>query len=110
MSLGTYVIVFITVSNPEEGEKIAKELVEKRIVACVNIVKDIKSFFIWKGKLDTANEALLIIKTRLDKLNDLISIVKSLHSYEIPEIIAIPIIYGYRPYLEWINNVIEGKE
>ncbi len=105
-TLGTYVVVFVTSSSKEEAEKIAKELVQRRLVACANIVDNIHSIFYWEGKVDEAKEALLIIKTRLDKLNEVIECVKSLHSYQVPEIIALPIIYGYGPYLKWIDETI----
>ncbi|NPB00859.1 MAG: divalent-cation tolerance protein CutA [Crenarchaeota archaeon] len=106
-SLGTYVVVLVTVPDVETGLKIARELVSSRLVACVNIVKDVKSIFLWEGKVDEASEALLIMKTRLDKMDDVVRKVKELHPYQVPEIIAVPIVYGLESYLKWIDEVVQ---
>lgn len=99
-----YLIVFISAGSREEAEKIASGLLKEKICACVNIVKDVDSHFWWQGKLDKAKEALLIIKTRKSLFARLVKKVKSLHSYEVPEIIALPIIAGHKPYLHWIDE------
>ncbi|OGO01563.1 MAG: hypothetical protein A2Y90_01420 [Chloroflexi bacterium RBG_13_52_12] len=101
-----YIVVFITVKEPEEAQKIAKALLKRRQAACVNILPGIESHFWWKDKLDSAKEILLIIKTRESLLPDLIKSVKKIHSYSIPEIIAVPIVGGSRNYLEWIDSEI----
>ncbi len=110
LSLGSPVVVFITTSKPDEAERIARALVERGLAACVNIVRDLRSVFVWRGKIEEAQEALMIVKTRLDKLDELIKLVKSEHSYEVPEVIAVPVVYGHRAYLDWLNDVIEGRE
>jgi len=99
-----YIIIFITTSNKKEAEKIAKALLKNKLAACVNILDRVKSIFRWQGKVDQANEALLIIKSHRKKLSKIIKLVKSLHSYEVPEIIAVPISGGYKPYLKWIDE------
>jgi periplasmic divalent cation tolerance protein len=99
-----YVIVFITVPNKKEARKISGILLTKRIISCVNIIGDMDSHFWWKGKREKSRECLLIAKTTRRLVNKLVRIVKSLHSYQLPEIIAIPIIAGYRPYLDWIEK------
>ena len=99
-----HIIIFITASSKLEAAKIAEKLVKQRLAACVNIVGRIESLFWWQGKVDKANEVLLIVKSRKEKLAKIIKAVKSAHSYEVPEIIALPIISGYAPYLEWINE------
>jgi len=104
--LGAYVVVLVTVPSKEDGLKIARELVNRRLVACVNIVDNVHSVFFWEGKVDEAKEALLIIKTRLDKMNEVISCIKSMHPYQVPEIIALPIVYGIESYLKWIDEVV----
>lgn len=104
--LGTYILVLITVPSGEEAEKIAGKLLDEKLVACVNIVSGLNSLFWWEGKIDEAAEYLLLIKTRLDKLDKLMEAVKQLHSYTVPEIIALPIIAGNRSYLEWIDQTI----
>ena len=100
----SYIVVFITVKDPEEAQKIAKALIKRRQAACVNIVPEVASHFWWKDKLDSTKESLLIAKTKESLLPDLIKSVKKIHSYNIPEIIALPIIGGSRDYLEWIDS------
>ena len=99
-----YVVIFITAPNKKEAEHIAQQLIKNRLAACVNIMENIKSIFWWEGKVDRAKEVLLIIKTRKSLINKLIKKVKSLHSYAVPEIIALPIIAGNKQYLDWINE------
>ncbi len=102
-----YIVVFITAGDSEEAAKIASGLLEQRLVACVNIVAAVDSRFWWQGKLDKAAESLLIIKTKGRFLPEVIESVKRLHSYEVPEIIALPIIGGNREYLEWIDGEVK---
>ena len=101
-----YIVVFITVKEPEEAQKIAKALVKRRQAACVNILPGVSSHFWWKDKLDTADECLVIVKSRESLLPDIIKSVRKIHSYSIPEIIALPIIGGNREYLEWIDSEV----
>ena len=98
------IIIFITATNNKEAKSIAQQLMKNKLVACVNIVYGIESLFRWKGKVDQAKEVLLVVKSRKEKLAKIIKLVKSLHSYEVPEIIALPIVGGYKPYLNWIND------
>lgn len=99
-----HIIIFITAPNNKEAKNIAQGLIKNKLAACVNIADGIKSFFWWKGKVEQAKETLLIIKSKKEKLAKIIKLVKSLHSYAVPEIIALPIIDGYKPYLGWINE------
>lgn len=99
-----YIVVFVTTSNKQEAEKIAEVLIEEKLAACVNILDGIRSIFLWQGKIDKANESLLVIKTRKALFNKLAKKVKSIHSYMVPEIIALPIIDGYKKYLDWIDD------
>lgn len=101
-----HIVIFVTASNKEEAEKIARALVENKLAACVNTVGGIKSVFWWEGKLDSANEVLLIIKSKKSKLSRIITLVKSLHSYQVPEIIALPIIAGEKKYLRWLDGSV----
>lgn len=103
-----YIVAFITCSNKKEARNIAGQLIRNKIAACVNIVSSIESFFWWQGKVDQAKEALLIVKTKKTMVSKLIKKVRSLHSYQVPEIIALPIISGHKPYLNWINDSL-GK-
>lgn len=86
MKKANYIIIFITASSKKEAERIANGLVDKRLAACVNIVPNIKSIYTWKGKKEKANEVLLIAKSKKERFNRIIKQVKSLHSYEVPEI------------------------
>ena len=104
MEQTNYIVVFITVKDPEEAQKIAKALLKRRQAACVNIVAEVASHFWWKDKLDSTKESLLIAKTKESLLPELIKSVKKIHSYSIPEIIAVPIVGGSRDYLEWIDS------
>jgi periplasmic divalent cation tolerance protein len=79
-------------------------LLKQRKVACINIIPGVNSLFWWQEKIDSAEESLLVIKTRSVLLNEIIQLVKEIHSYDVPEIIALPIIGGNRDYLEWIDN------
>ena len=99
-----YTVIFITVSNKKEAKSIAEALIGKKLAACVNIVDKVESLFWWEGKVDSAKETLLIVKSKAGNLNKIIACVKPLHSYKVPEIISLPIKSGYIPYLRWIND------
>lgn len=99
-----HIVVYITVPTPEEGEKIAKALVESRLAACVNIVPGLRSIYHWQGKICDDREHLLIAKTTESLFEQLKQEVKSLHSYTVPEIIALPITKGSGEYLSWIDE------
>lgn len=101
-----YVIVLVTTKNKKEAEKISSGLIKAKLAACVNIVSKVDSVFFWAAKLERAQESLLVIKSKRDKLPKIMKLVSSLHSYKVPEIIAIPIIAGARPYLRWIDAAL----
>jgi len=103
----TNIIIFITVSTDGEAREIANVLLTQRKAACVNIVPRINSLFWWQDKLDSAQESLLIVKTKASVLNEIVRLVKETHSYDIPEIIALPIVGGNRHYLEWIGREVK---
>lgn len=89
-----YIVIFVTASGMEEAEKISSKLIENKLAACVNMIDGVQSVFCWQGKLDNAKEVLLMIKSKKSKLAQIIKLVKSLHSYDLPEIIALPLIAG----------------
>lgn len=99
-------IVLVTTSNREEAEKISKTLLKEKLIACANIVGPVHSLFWWQGKIDEAQEHIILMKTRKDLFNRLCEKVRALHSYEVPEILAIPIIGGFKPYMEWLSNSV----
>ena len=106
MEESTNVVIFIT-STDEEAHKLAEVLLNQRKVACVNIVPGVSSLFWWQDKIDSAQESLLIAKTKASQLNELVRLVREIHSYDIPEIIALPIIGGNQDYLEWIGKEVK---
>ena len=97
-------VVFVTVSGEEEGRKIARLLVGARKAACVNILPGVHSVFWWKGEIDDEQESLLIVKTKAALFREVVDLVKSAHSYEVPEIVAMPIVAGNEDYLEWMDQ------
>ena len=99
-----YILIFITTGSHQEAEKLAKTLVEKKLAACGTIVPDVHSVFRWKGTIESEQEVLLMLKSRAKVFPNIIRIVKSLHSYDVPEIIALPIIAGSEEYLSWIDE------
>ena len=97
------IVVFITVSGEAEARKIAEMLVSGKKAACVNIVPGVDSLFRWEGKLDAARESLLMVKTRASLFPEIAELVKRVHTYEVPEIIALPIVAGSEDYLKWLD-------
>ncbi|MBS7608323.1 MAG: divalent-cation tolerance protein CutA [Candidatus Bathyarchaeia archaeon] len=102
-----YIIVLVTAPSKDEAEKIAKTLLEERLIACANIIGPVHSLFWWLGKIDKAREHLIIMKTRKDLFEKICEMVKALHSYQIPEIIALPITEGSKDYLKWLDESLE---
>jgi len=99
----TYTLILITTSNKKEAVKIANALLDRKIAACINIIKGIDSYFIWKDKAVKAKECLLFVKTKRGLVSDIIKTVRSIHSYKLPEIITLDISGGYVKYLDWIG-------
>jgi periplasmic divalent cation tolerance protein len=106
MKQRNYIVVLITTRDAREAQKIATALLKRRQAACVNIAPQVDSSFWWQDKLESNQESLLIVKTRDGLLPDIIKTVKKNHSYEIPEIIALPIIGGSEEYLDWIDREV----
>ena len=98
------IVIFVTASSIDEARKIGQTLVEEGRVACCNIVQSVESIFKWQGKLNVEREVLMICKTREDLFNVVEKRIKQLHSYEVPEIIALPITQGSKSYLDWVTK------
>ncbi len=104
-----YLLIMITCSSRREALKIKKVLLEQRKVACINIIPKVESFFWWEGKIDSAPEVLILAKTRSAVFKEIVALVKKIHKYEVPEIIALPIIGGNKDYLKWLNRCLNCK-
>jgi len=103
----TYVSIYITASNSEEAERIAEKVVKRRLAACANIVDKISSIYWWEGEIQKDSEALLFLKTKKDKVKEVIEFVRSIHSYDNPAIVAFPILDGSDEYLKWIEEEVK---
>ena len=105
-----YIVVFVTAKDLIEAQKISEKLLNKKLTACINIMEGVRSFFWWQEKIDQASEVLLIIKSQKNLFPEIIKAVKSVHSYTVPEIIALPIVAGQKDYLKWINESCRRKK
>ena len=102
-----YAIVYITASNIGEARDLVEAIVKERLAACANVVESVESTYWWRGKIERDDESLIILKTKESKLDELLKRVKELHSYENPEIVAVPILKGSDEYLRWIDEELE---
>lgn len=98
------IVVLSTASSSEEAEKIARNLVDARLAACVNVVPGMRSFYRWKGSIEDAAEWLLVIKSSRERFDALRTALEKLHSYEVPEVIALSVIDGSQNYLNWMDG------
>ncbi|MEI8129546.1 MAG: divalent-cation tolerance protein CutA [bacterium] len=99
-----FIVIYCTVPNKKEGKEIAKILVESQLAACVNIIDKMESIFSWDGEFCEEKEALLIIKTKKELFENVKLMIQKLHSYTVPEVIALPIIEADDTYLKWIAH------
>ncbi|MDD3435984.1 MAG: divalent-cation tolerance protein CutA [Candidatus Gastranaerophilales bacterium] len=102
-----FIVIYSTVPNKNEGKKIAKALVEHHLAACVNLIDKVESVFSWDGEICDEKEVLMIIKTKKELFEKVKFIVQKLHSYTVPELIALPIIQADETYLKWIEHETE---
>lgn len=102
----SYIVVLVTAKDKKQAAAIADGLLKAKLIACANIIGGVQSLFTWQGKVDRAKEALLILKTKKSAFNKLAAKVKTLHSYQVPEIIALPIIAGSKDYLQWVGESV----
>ena len=99
--------IYITTGSKTEAQKIGKALVESRLAACVNIIDRMQSIYRWEGKIQEDSEVILIAKTTETLVSQLIDKVKSLHSYDCPCIVSLPVLDGYPPFLDWIQSEVK---
>ncbi|HEY49148.1 MAG TPA: divalent-cation tolerance protein CutA [Dehalococcoidia bacterium] len=104
MEKAGYLVILITAGSHDEARKIADALVSQRKAACVNIVPRVNSLFWWENKLEEDEESLLLVKTRAELFPEVMNLVREIHSYEVPEIIALPVIEGNPDYLAWLDK------
>jgi periplasmic divalent cation tolerance protein len=101
-------VVLVTVPNLEDGCTLARRLVTERLVACGNVIPGLTSVYRWEGKVQEEGEALVVLKTTADVLSALKNRVMELHSYEVPEFLALPVTDGLDPYLRWVTEEVVG--
>lgn len=101
------IVVLITAPGEDDAAAISTALIEARLAACVNIIRDIRSLYRWQGKVEDGPEVLMVVKTRKELFADLAKKVKGLHRYTVPEIIALPVIDGLDEYLGWLRQETE---
>jgi periplasmic divalent cation tolerance protein len=101
------IVVFSTCASTEEAGRVARALVEKRLAACVNVIGGVRSVYRWKDAIEDEEEALLVIKTSRALLEELRGEIERLHSYEVPEVIALAVVDGSERYLAWMNRALK---
>lgn len=102
-------VVLVMCGSVKEGRRIARSLVEARLAACGNIEVPVRSIYRWKGEIETAREYLLLLKTSRRRFAAMEQMIKRLHSYDVPEIIALPVAVGSPGYLRWIDQCVGGR-
>ena len=98
------IVVLTTCDSQEKASGIARHLIDKRVAACVNIVPGARSVYRWKGEIEETSEWMLLIKSRRDLFDTLVAALRSVHPYDVPEIVALPVVEGGRSYLDWIDE------
>lgn len=105
----TEAIVVLVTTRPDDAERLAQALVESRLVACVNILPGVTSLYRWEGEVQRDEEVLLLLKTVADRFDAVADLVQRLHPYEVPEVIAIPLVAGSSDYLAWIAESVDER-
>lgn len=100
------IVVFCTVTDHAEAKRLAHAIVGERLAACVNILPKVESVYRWQGAVETATELLLVIKTSRSRFDELKQRLFQMHSYDVPEVIALPIVDGAESYLEWLGEQV----
>ena len=104
----SYVVILVTTSSKSEAETIAQDLLENKLIACANIIGPVSSHFHWEKKVERAEEYLVLIKSRLDLFDAVSDRVKALHSYETPEILALPLVAVSKAYFDWLETSLRS--
>ncbi|MCF2862009.1 divalent-cation tolerance protein CutA [Pseudoalteromonas sp. Cnat2-41] len=101
-----YRLIFTTCANKQEARAMAEQLVQLKLAACVNILPEVESIYMWQGEVTSENETKLLIKTKSEKMNQVIQTIKQLHSYEVPEIQVVDVATGNLAYFNWMDEVL----
>ena len=104
------VLGLVTCSSRAEARKVAKAILTRKLAACVNIVDGLESHYWWQGKIENAREYLLLIKTTRAEERSIINAVKAAHSYQVPEVIFLPVVAGERKYLNWLRKSVKTND
>jgi periplasmic divalent cation tolerance protein len=104
------IVVFSTCSNPEDAARIARKLIDERLAACVNVSPGMRSYYRWKGAIEESEECLLIIKTSRDLFDRLRLELEKAHTYEVPEVVAVPVVDGAPNYLNWMEAELKTSD
>jgi periplasmic divalent cation tolerance protein len=102
----TNILVFMTTAKKQEAQKIVNSLLRQRLIACANIIGPVESRFWWQNKIEKASEFMVFMKSDEKLFEKLSKTIKEMHGYEVPEILALPIVKGWQPYLEWLNATL----
>jgi periplasmic divalent cation tolerance protein len=108
-SMTDKIVVLSTCASAEEAETLARSMVEQRLAACVNVIPRMRSYYRWKGALESSEEWLLVIKSSRDRFQELMTALEKAHSYEIPEVLALPVVDGAANYLSWIESSLRDE-
>ena len=106
-SVEEHIVVLVTAPSKAVGRDVAQALLEQQLAACVNVIPAMDSLYTWEGEIRSDEEVLLVVKTRAAAFDELAIVVRDVHPYEVPEIIALPSVAGSRDYLDWIDEVVE---
>jgi len=104
------IVVLSTCASEEEAERLARSMVEQRLAACVNVIPRMRSYYRWKGMLESTEEWLLVIKSSRDRFERLLAALEKAHSYEVPEVLALPVVDGAANYLSWLEKGLREEE
>lgn len=105
----SHIVVLMTAATKEEADKIVRQLLNQHLIACANTLTPVKSQYWWQDKIEETNEILVIMKTQEELFSKLAETIRQIHSYEVPEILALPIRIGWPPYLEWLESVLATR-
>jgi periplasmic divalent cation tolerance protein len=104
------IVVFSACGSQDEAAQLARRLLEARLAACVNVIMQIRSYYWWKGKIEESSEWLLVVKTSRELFEQVRSVLEAAHSYELPEVLALPVVAGSPNYLAWIDRELAAGE